>query len=269
MRLFKSPEEVEIMRRAAKISAAAHKTVMQHVRPGMNEAEIEALIDYEFRRNGCRRTGYGSIVAGGRNATCLHYVSNNEPLRDGDLLLIDAGGEVDYYTADITRTFPVGRQFSPAQAKVYDLVIQSQLECLAMTKPGVTLPQIHQRACEVLTEGMLSLGLLQGKRDELIKAGAHKRFYPHNTSHYLGMDVHDVGLYRVNAQSEEPRKLEAGMVFTIEPGFYVQPGDRDAPSEYANIGIRIEDNVLITSSGCENLTSDAPKLRTEIEALRR
>jgi Xaa-Pro aminopeptidase len=209
--------------------------------------------------------GYGSIVVGGKNATCLHYRSNNEALRDGDLLLIDAGGEFDYYTADITRTFPVGRRFSDAQAKIYDLVLKSQKECIAMVKPGLAYADIHQRACEVLVDGMLSLGLLKGSREEILKTGAFRRFYPHGTGHWLGMDVHDVGLYM---QGGESRKLEPGMCFTIEPGFYVQPGDRDAPAEFRDIGIRIEDNILVTDRGCDVLTSGAPKERAEIEALR-
>jgi Xaa-Pro aminopeptidase len=265
LRLFKTADEVETLRKACQITALAHKTAMQEVRPGMNEFEVEALIDYVFRKNGCQRVGYGSIVAGGKNAACLHYRANNEPLRDGDLLLIDAGGEFDYYTSDITRTFPVGKRFSSAQAKIYDLVLKSQLEAIAMTKPGATLPAIHKHVCEVLVEGMLSLGLLKGDRDELIKSGAHRRYYPHNTSHWLGIDVHDVGLY---VQGGEPRKLEAGMCFTIEPGFYEQPADRETQPEYQGIGIRIEDDILVTASGHDVLTKDAPKTRDEIEALK-
>lgn len=266
MRLFKAPEEVQALRKACEISALAHKAVMTEVRPGMNEFEVEALIDYTCRRNGLQRMGYGSIIAGGKNATCLHYRSNNEKLRDGDLLLVDAGGEYDYYTADITRTFPVGKGFSDIQAKVYDLVLKSQMECIAMVKPGLRYNEIHKRACEILTEGMISLGLLKGNRDELIKSGAFRRFYPHGTGHWLGMDVHDVGLYM---QGGESRKLEPGMCFTIEPGFYVQPGDKEAPEAFRNLGIRIEDNILVTDKGCEVLTSGAPKTRAEIEALKK
>lgn len=266
MRLFKSAEEVEIMRRAGRVTALAHKTAMQEVRPGMNEFEVEALIDYVLRKNGCKRVGYGSIVAGGVNATCLHYTSNNEVLRDGDLLLIDAGGEMDHYTADITRTFPVGRTFSAAQAKAYDVVLKAQQAGLDMAKPGATMTGIHQHVSEVLADGLCSLGLLKGKPEELVTSQQIKRFYPHGTGHWLGMDVHDVGLYQVNG---EPRKLEPGMAFTIEPGFYVQPRDKDAPAEYHRIGIRIEDDVVVTATGCENLTADVPKSRDEIEALRK
>jgi Xaa-Pro aminopeptidase len=266
MRLFKSPEEAEILRKACKITALAHKTVMQEVRPGMNEFEVEALVDYVFRKNGCQRVGYGSIVAGGKNATCLHYRSNNEVLNDGELLLVDAGGEFDYYTSDITRTFPVGKRFTDAQAKVYSLVLKIQKEAVAMTKPGVKLPEIHRHVSESLTDGLLQMGFLKGDRSELMKSAAFRRFYPHNTSHWLGMDVHDVGLYLKNG---EPRALEAGMCFTIEPGFYSQPSDTAVPSEFQKIGIRIEDDILVTSNGCENLTADAPKEIDEIEALKK
>ncbi|MGK5082792.1 aminopeptidase P N-terminal domain-containing protein [Bdellovibrionota bacterium FG-1] len=265
MRLYKSPEEMQIIRKACQITALAHKTAMKEVRPGMKEYEVEALIDYVFRKNGCQRVGYGSIVAGGVNAACLHYRANNDTLRDNELLLIDAGGEFDYYTSDITRTFPVGRSFTPGQGRLYDLVLKAQKECIALAKPGVRLTDIHQRAVEVLTHGMLSLGLLKGKAEELIKSGGYKRFYPHNTGHWLGVDVHDVGLY---SQNSEPRKLEPGMVFTIEPGFYVQPNDAQVPAEYHNIGIRIEDDILITATGCEVLTGQVPKDRAEIEALK-
>jgi Xaa-Pro aminopeptidase len=265
MRLFKGPEEIEAMRKVSRITALAHKAAMKEARPGVNEGEIEALIDYIFRKEGCQRVGYGSIVAGGKNSTCLHYRSNNEVLRDGDLLLIDAGGEYDYYSADITRTFPVGRKFTPAQAKAYDLVLEVQKEAIAMSKPGTTLPEIHKQVCESMVDRLLSLGLLKGNVKDIIKSGGHRRFYPHQTSHWLGLDVHDAGLYTIKG---EPRKLEPGMVFTIEPGFYVQPIDKDAPNEYRNIGIRIEDDILITPTGCENLTHDAPKERSEIENLK-
>lgn len=265
MRLFKSPEEILLLRRACEISALAHLTAMKEVRPGMNEFEVEALVDYVLRKSGCQRVGYGSIVAGGKNATCLHYRSNNETLKDGDLLLIDAGGEYGYYTGDITRTFPIGKKFSSAQAKIYQIVLQSQKAAIEMSKPGANLPAIHKKVCEVLVDGMLSLGLLQGKKEDIVSNSGFKRFYPHNTSHWLGMDVHDVGLYKKNG---EPRLIEAGMVFTIEPGFYVQPNDSLISEEFRNIGIRIEDDILITSSGNQVLTSGVPKEIKEIEALR-
>jgi Xaa-Pro aminopeptidase len=265
MRLFKSPEEIALLRKACEITSEAHKTAMREVRPGMNEYEIEALIDYTFRRKGCARVGYGSIIAGGKNATCLHYRANNEVLRDGELLLIDAGGEFGYYTADITRTFPVGRSFTDAQAQIYDLVLKSQKETIAISKPGTPWNAIHRCATEVLVDGLLSLGLLKGKAEEILRTSEVRRFYPHGTGHWLGMDVHDVGLYQKNG---EPRKLEPGMVFTIEPGLYMQPTDRAIPERFRNIGIRIEDNILITKDGCDILTKDAPKERAEIESLK-
>jgi Xaa-Pro aminopeptidase len=265
MRLFKTPDELRVIREACRVSALAHKTAMQETRPGMNEFEVEALIDYVFRKNGCQRVGYGSIVAGGANAACLHYRANNAVLNDGELLLIDAGGERDYYTADITRTFPVGRKFTQAQAKAYEIVLDAQKVGLSLSKPGSKLPEIHRRVCESLIDGMLRAGLLKGNAEELFKSNAFKRFYPHNTSHWLGIDVHDVGLY---TRDGEARALEPGMVFTVEPGFYVQPGDREAPAEFRNIGIRIEDDVLVTTDGCEVMTQDAPKERADIEALR-
>jgi Xaa-Pro aminopeptidase len=265
MRLFKSQEEIADLRKACEITALAHKTVMRETKPGMNEFEVEALVDYVFRKNGCQRVGYGSIVAGGRNAACLHYRFNNEKLNDGDLLLVDAGGEYNYFTSDITRTFPVGKRFSASQAKLYDLVLKSQKKGIELAKPGSTMPQIHKACTEVLIDGMLSLGLMTGKPEDIYKSNAYKRFYPHGTGHWLGMDVHDVGLYTRNG---EPRPLEPGMAFTIEPGFYVQPGDMDAPAEYRNIGIRIEDDVVITAQGCDVLTRGAPKEREEVEALK-
>lgn len=265
MRLYKGPEEIAHLRKACEVTSRAHRAAMGQTAVGMNEGEIEALIDYEFRRGGCARVGYGSIVASGKNAACLHYRANNEPVRSGDLILIDAGGEYGYYTSDVTRVFPVDAQFAPAQAELYDLVLESQKAAIALAKPGATLPQLHMRVNEVLVEGMLRLGFLKGDRAKLIQSGAHKRFYPHNTSHWLGMDVHDTGLYQRNG---EARRLEPGMVFTIEPGFYIQPGDREIPERFASLGIRIEDNILITDSGCEVLTHDAPKERAEIEAIR-
>jgi len=270
MRVLKSKEEIEYMRRACQITAAAHKAAITEARPGVNEFELEAFIDYQFRKQGAQRVGYGSIVAGGKNACCLHYRANNETLRDGDLLLVDAGAEYNYYTSDITRTYPIGKKFSKTQAALYDLVLKAQTECIAMAKPGATQAAIHRHASEVLVEGALSLGLMNGKTDEIITSGKVKRFYPHGTGHWLGMDVHDIGLYQMNygGAGSEPRKLEAGMMFTIEPGFYVQPDDMDASAEYRGIGIRIEDDILITSDGCEVMTAGVPKSREEIEALK-
>lgn len=265
MRLFKTSEEVACLRKAGEITAAAHVAAMRAARPGATEFEIEALVDYECRRHGASRMGYGSIVAGGENATCLHYRLNNEPLRDGDLLLIDAGCEVDSYTADITRTFPVGRTFSKEQAALYDLVLESQKAAIQMVKPGATIPGIHRRVQEILVEGALRLGLLQGDAEKILTDGGLRRYYPHSTSHWLGMDVHDVGAYLLEGQA---RALEPGMVLTIEPGFYVQPTDREALDAYRGIGIRIEDDVLVTAQGHDVLTRTAPKERAEIEAIK-
>jgi Xaa-Pro aminopeptidase len=187
---------------------------------------------------------------------------NNDILKEGDLLLIDAGGEYDYYSADVTRTFPVGRDFTKSQARAYDLVLTAQKEAIAMTKPGVKIPEIHRRTCEILTEGFVSMGLLKGSVNELISSEAYKKYYPHGTSHWLGMDVHDVGRYQ---KEGSPRVLEPGMVLTIEPGFYVQPSDRAIAGEYQDIGIRIEDDILVTANGCEVLTHDAPKERADLK----
>lgn len=265
LRMFKSPDEIALLRRACEISSAAHRAAMKDVRPGMNEYEIEALIDYTFRSQGCARVGYGSIVAGGKNATCLHYHANNEVLNDGQLLLVDAGGEFGYYTADITRTFPVGQSFSPEQAALYDLVLKAQKEVISMVKPGLIWTALHKKACEVLVEGLLRIGFLKGKAEDILKSGEFRKYYPHGTGHWLGMDVHDAGLYTRNG---EYRKLQAGMAFTVEPGIYVQPGDLSVPEKYRGIGIRIEDNLLVTQNGFENLTQSAPKERAEIEHLK-
>lgn len=266
MRIFKSPEEVELLRKACSISAHAHKAAMSFTKPGMTETDVAAFVDYELLRNGCGRVGYGSIIAGGKNATCLHYRENNEPLRDGELLLIDAAGEYDYYTSDITRTFPIGRAFTKPQAKLYDALLKVQKDTIAMIKPGIPYKSIHEFSVNALTESFLTLGLLKGSKKEIIEKLEYKRFFPHGTGHLLGMDVHDVGLYMINGES---RKLEAGMVFTIEPGIYIQPGDKDAPSEFKDLGLRIEDDILVTKTGYENLTHEAPKEREEIESLKK
>lgn len=265
MRIKKDSEEASHLRKAGEISGLAHRTLMETTRPGMNEAEVEARVDYEFKKNGCSRNGYGSIVGGGVNACCLHYVSNNAVLKEGDLLLVDAGGEYAYYTADITRTFPVGKKFTAEQAAVYDLVLSAQKQVIALVKPDVVYETLHARCSEILCEGLIRLGHLQGDRDENLKNGELKRYFPHGTGHLLGMDVHDVGLYKVQGKS---RVLEPGMVFTVEPGLYYQTYDSKAPKAFRGIGIRIEDNILVTGSGHEVLTASAPKERAEIEALR-
>ncbi len=266
MRMFKSQDELALLRKACEISAAAHKKVMKEIKPGMYEYEAEALVNYEMRRLGCQRLGYDSIVAAGKNAACLHYRSNNEKLKDGEMLLIDAGGEYGYFTSDITRAFPIGKEFSKDHLKFYELVLKAQKEAITQARPGARLPDIHKSACLVLIEGCLSMGIFKGKPEDIFKSGDHRRVYPHNTSHWLGMDVHDVGLYSKNS---EPRTLEPGMVFTIEPGFYIQPSDKDLASKYGVLGIRIEDDVLITQDGQEILTHGAPKSVDEIHSLRK
>jgi Xaa-Pro aminopeptidase len=235
---------------------------MRAARPGVREYEIEALIDYTFRRSG-GHPGYGTIVGGGVNATILHYVDNSEPLAAGQLLLVDAGCELDGFTADVTRTYPIGGRFSPMQRRAYELVLDVEKRCIALIRPGATIDEIHAYAVERLTAGMVELGLLHGEPAALIASGAYRRFYMHRTSHWLGLDVHDVGAYAVDGQ---PRPLEAGMVLTVEPGLYV-PDAADVPEPLRAIGIRIEDDVLVTADGYEVLTAAIPKEPLELEAL--
>ena len=264
MRLFKSAEEVEMMQRAADIAAAGHIEAMKQTRPGMHEYEVEALIEYVFRRQGASGPAYTSIVGGGANATVLHYINNDAPLRDGDLLLIDAGAEYHGYASDITRTFPVNGRFSDAQRDIYDLVLKTQMACVEMVRPGVTHDELKSHSIELLTEGMVRLGLLQGETKKLVEEEKYKQFYMHGLGHFLGLDVHDVGRYHVKDQS---RPLEPGMVMTIEPGLYIAPDTEGIPEKYLGIGVRIEDDVLVTENGNHVLSSKAPKQVEEIEAL--
>lgn len=264
LRLHKAPDEIAMMRRAAEIAAEAHRQAMKACRPGLHEYELEAEIEYVFRKRGAIGPAYETIVGGGANGTILHYNSNQEVLRDGDLVLIDAGAEYGYYASDVTRTFPVNGRFTPPQRELYELVLRAQLEALALCRPGTGFRDPHNRAVEVLTEGMVELGWLSGDVAELVANEAYKAFYMHGTSHWLGMDVHDVGRYK---RDEEWRPLEPGMVLTIEPGIYVAPGTASVDERYRGIGIRIEDDVLITDDGCEVLTSSVPKAVAEIEAL--
>lgn len=263
MRLFKDTHEIDLMRRAAQISAQAHVRAMQQVKPGMMEYQLEAELLYIFAQNGCQ-TAYNSIVGGGANGCILHYVENNQPLKDGDLVLIDAGAELDHYAADITRTFPVNGKFSPEQKALYELVLKAQLAAIEATKPGNHYRLPHETAVQILTEGLVELGLLQGDVDELIASEAYRQFYMHGTGHWLGMDVHDVGSYKLN---NEWRPYQPGMVVTVEPGLYIAPDDDSVEARWRGIGIRIEDDVLVTESGNEVLTCDVPKTVEEIEAL--
>lgn len=263
MRLLKDEFEIKLMRKAAQISAQAHVRAMQQVKPGMLEYGLEAEVLYVMQKNGCA-TAYNSIVGGGANACILHYVENNQPLKDGDLVLIDAGAELDHYAADITRTFPVNGQFSPEQKALYELVLKAQLAAIEATQPAHHYRLPHETAVKVLTTGLVELGLLQGDVDELIASEAFRQFYMHGTGHWLGMDVHDVGNYKLN---NEWRPYEPGMVVTVEPGLYIAPDDDTVEARWRGIGIRIEDDVLVTESGNEVLTRDVPKTVDEIEAL--
>jgi Xaa-Pro aminopeptidase len=264
MRLVKTEEEVALMQRAADIAADAHREAMRVARAGVKEYEIEALIEYIFRKSGASAPAYNSIVGSGANATILHYVNNDATLRDGDLLLIDAGAEYEGFASDITRTFPVSGRFTAAQRDVYQLVLDCQERCIEMIAPGVTLDEMHQRSVEILTEGMVRLGLLKGEVTKLIEEGEYKKFYMHRLGHYLGMDVHDVGAYHADG---EPRPVEAGMVMTVEPGLYISEDAEDIPDQYRGIGVRIEDDVLVTADGFRTLTDQAPKQVAEIETL--
>lgn len=264
MRLRKDADEQQLMRRAAEISAEAHVEAMKAAQPGVTEYQLEALINYTFRRQGGTGPGYNTIVGSGENATILHYIDNDRTLEPGDLVLIDAGCEYRSYTADITRTFPVSGRFSEAQRRVYEIVLEAQESAIAMTRPGITIDDIHEHCVQRLTEGMIDLGLLAGTARERIDDGAYKRFYMHRTSHWLGMDVHDVGAYTRDGVA---RPLEPGMVITIEPGLYIAADAEGVAAEYRGIGVRIEDDILITDAGHENLTAAAPKRVTDLEAL--
>ena len=264
MRLFKSKAEIAVMSKAAEVSAAAHERAMRICRPSMAEYRIEAELLHEFAQGGCRAAAYPSIVAGGANACTLHYTRNSDKLRRGDLVLIDAGAEYECYASDITRTFPVNGKFSRAQRDVYSLVLAAQAAAIDTVAPGRTVDDVHMAAVRVLVEGLVELGALKGRVKRLIDQEKYKRFYMHRTGHWLGMDVHDVGSYRIDDQS---RVLEPGMVMTVEPGLYVAPDDEKAPRRLRGIGIRIEDDVLVTESGHEVLTAAAPKSIEEIESI--
>ncbi len=264
MRLFKSPAELKLMRRAADVSASAHRRAMQYCKPGLYEYQLEAEIVYEFMREGLRYVAYPSIVAGGKNACVLHYTENRDKLKAGELLLIDAGVECDHYASDITRTFPVSGKFSEPQRLLYQLVLDAQLAAIEQIRPGVPWNQAHDASVEVLTKGLVKLGLLKGRVSKLIKDEKYKQFYMHRIGHWLGMDVHDVGDYKLN---DEWRLLEPGMVLTIEPGLYIAADCQTVDPKWRGIGIRIEDDVLVTSDGYEILTNAVPKTVVEIEKL--
>jgi Xaa-Pro aminopeptidase len=263
-RLRKRPEELAAMREAIAISAEAHKAAMRTARGGMMEWQVEATVDYTFRSRGAAGPSYPSIIASGPNAATLHYINNDREMRTGELLLIDAGCEYGFYASDVTRTFPIGARFTPLQRDLYEIVLAAQAKGIEAIKPGIKFDDPHEAAVRVLVEGMCRLGLIKGPVEEAMRDGTWRRFYMHRTSHWLGMDVHDVGLYRVGGDS---RTLEPGMVLTVEPGIYIAPDDTVAPEEFRGIGIRIEDDVLVTPDGNEVMTSAVPKAVADVEAL--
>jgi Xaa-Pro aminopeptidase len=264
MRLIKEPAEIEILRRASAITADGHREAARATHEGRFEYEVQAALEFAFRRRGAAGPAYGSICGSGKNATCLHYVTNGAKLANGTLLLVDAACELDGYATDVTRTYPVGGSFGGPQRAVYEVVLAAQLAALEAAKPGATLPDVHNAAVRKLTEGMVALGLLSGSVDDLIKSEAFRRYYMHGTSHWLGLDVHDVGPYTVGGK---PRPLVPGMCFTVEPGLYVSADDDKAPRELLGIGVRIEDDIVLTPDGHENLTAHhVPKHPADVEA---
>jgi Xaa-Pro aminopeptidase len=261
-RLVKDEHEIALMRRAAEISSGAHRRAMHAAQPGWHEYEVEAELVHEFLRGGARDVAYPSIVASGPNACVLHYRDNDRRMRDGDLLLIDAGCEFQGYASDITRTFPVNGRFSGPQRDIYELVLASQLACLDAVRPGAAFKDYHDVAEKVIAQGLIDLKLIEGPLDAALETGTFKRYYMHRAGHWLGMDVHDAGLYQVRGES---MKLRPGMVLTVEPGCYIRGAD-DVPAAFRDIGVRIEDDVLVTADGIENLTAATPKSVADVEA---
>jgi len=263
MRLFKSEHEIELMRRAAAITCEAHHEAARIAHEGHNETELEAVLDYTYRRRGGWGPAYGTIVAGGSNATTLHYITNDQPLRNGDLVLIDSGAEFQGYASDVTRTYPVGGRFDPPRRAVYEAVLEAQLAGLAVCQAGNTLQDIHSATTRKLVEGMVSLQLLTGTVDDIMEQETYKPYYMHSTSHWLGLDVHDVGYY---ANEGNPRPLEPGMAFTVEPGIYIASDAAQAPEHLRGIGVRIEDDVVVTPDGHETLNAAIPKRIDQVES---
>ena len=262
MRLIKESDEMDLMKKAANITTEAHIRAMQSVRPGMYEYQLEAEYLYAFNKNGARSPAYNSIVGGGNNSCILHYVENNAELQDGDLVLVDAGCEYQYYASDVTRTFPVNGKFSPEQREIYSIVLEAHKQSMEQAKPGNKWNLMHEKSVEVIVEGLLSIGLLQGSRDEIIDKGEYSKFYMHRIGHWLGMDVHDVGSYK---QDGDWRPLEEGMVMTVEPGIYILDSMEGVDDKWKGIGVRIEDDIAITESGFEILTPDVPRTIEEVE----
>ena len=264
LRVIKSEAELAVHRQACELTSEAHIELMKYAKPGMNERELHGYFVYQIMKRGAAREGYGGIFAGGANACTLHYVFNDQPVRNGDLLLVDAAGEYNYFTSDITRAYPINGKFSAPQLQVYEGVLKIQKTLIESIKPGVPFQSMHDAAADMLTDLILDLGLLSGRKDDIIKANQHRKYYPHGVGHFLGMDVHDAGLY-FNRKTNEPRKIEPGMVFTIEPGLYIPANDSSAAAEYRGIGVRIEDNILVTENGYEVLTKRCPKEVAELE----
>ena len=264
MRLFKTAGELKIMRKAAEISVSAHSRAMKASKPGLFEYQLQAEIEHEFAVHGSAGAAYTSIVGGGKNGCILHYIENRDALKDGDLVLIDAGCEYQNYAADITRTFPVNGKFSDEQAAIYDIVLQAQTDAIAVIGPGIEYNKTNEATVLAITQGLVDLGILHGDVDELIASEAHREFYMHGAGHWLGMDVHDVGDYKIDGQW---RVYEPGMVVTIEPGIYIAPGNPKVDKKWHGIAVRIEDDIVVTKDGNENITAGVPKKRDEIEAL--
>ena len=265
MRMIKSATDIQKIAQAAEITNQGHRALMQHIRAGMFEYEAEAILEKEYLCRGAWGGGYGHIVASAANATILHYTVNNRKMQTGDLVLVDSGAEKDYYTADVTRTFPVGKTFTTAQKEIYSIVLAAQKQAIAMCKPGMEFQKIHENTVEFLVTQLIQLKLLHGSLKQNIRNKTYTRFYMHKTGHWLGMDVHDVGSYFEKGKS---RKLKNGMVLTIEPGLYFDPADKEIPDKYRGIGIRIEDNILVNGKNPVNLTRSIPKEIEEIEKLK-
>jgi Xaa-Pro aminopeptidase len=263
-RLHKDQYDLANQRQACQISAEAHVKAMRGTKPGMSERQVQALLVSEFYQKNAAREGYNFIVASGNSATTLHYNFNDQICEDGELLLIDAGAEYNYYSGDITRCYPVNGKFSEAQKKVYEGVLKVQKQIIAAIKPGLFFKDLHAMGTDLLIDLMFELNLVSGRKEDVLKSLEYKKYYPHGVGHWLGMDVHDAGLYFIKG---EPRPIKPGMVFTVEPGLYIPATDKTAPIELRGIGVRIEDNILVTETGCENLTSAVPKEISEIEAI--
>lgn len=264
MRVIKSPAEIDVLRKAGAINNLAHKRAMQMCAPGMSELQLFSELNYVYGQHNCLELAYNPIVAAGKNACTLHYLAGKQELKNGELVLIDMGEEFEWYGSDVTRTFPVNGKFSPEQKIIYQLVLDVQLALIDMIKPGLAYNEIQQRSIRLITEGLVKIGLLQGSVDALIDSKAYFDFYPHGAGHWLGLDIHDVSNYKID---NKWRLLKVGMVFTIEPGIYVQTNNTNVDKKWRGIGVRIEDNIVVTKTGCENLNADLPKTVEEIEAL--